>query len=117
AVVSPSNPDDQAHVVRIAINADGTASVTDQDSLGTAQGVGGKGEAAAISCPAARDCWLATQQGWLFHLTDGTTWPQDTDPNFQSVITYRPPDNGVPAVIADTGIDDNPPPPVVTTTT
>ena len=50
-------------------------------------------------------------------MTDGTSWPQDTDPNFQTVITFRPADNGVPAVIADTGIDDSPPPPPVVTVT
>ncbi len=95
-VASISTPDSEAHVDRVAINPDGTASVTDQDSLGTAQGVGPRGPASAISCPAAHDCWLATTQGWIFHLTDGSQLPQDTDANFQTVITYRPPDAGVP---------------------
>jgi hypothetical protein len=116
AVQSISNPDQNAHVDRVAIAGDGTASLTDQDTLGGPQGVGPKGPATAISCPAAQDCWLATSQGWLFHLTDGTQLPQDTDPNFQSVITFRPADNGVPAVITDTGIDNSPTPPPPTTT-
>ncbi len=111
AVQSISNPDQDAHVDRVAVAGDGTASITDQDTLGTPQGVGSKGSAAAISCPAAEDCWLATTQGWLFHLTDGTQLAQDTDPNFQSVITFRPADDGIPAVIADTGIDNSPAPP------
>jgi hypothetical protein len=88
------------------------ATVTDQDVLGTAQGVGPRGNAKAIACPAAQDCWLATDGGWLFHLSDGTQWPQDTDPNFAGIITYRPPDSGVPVVIPQgPGFDQLPPPP------
>ena len=33
-----------------------------------AAGVGEKGGAASLACPAANDCWLATTQGWLYHL-------------------------------------------------
>ena len=103
AVVSQSQPDNEAHVDRIAVQGTSSATVTDQVALGSAQGVGPRGAASAIACPAARDCWLATQQGWLFHLTDGTQYPQDTDPNFAGVITFRPADAGVPAAISDTG--------------
>jgi hypothetical protein len=97
--VSPAGGDDgQAHVDRVALIGPNSATVTDQDSLGDAQGVGPRGAATAIACPAAQDCWVATSQGWLYHLTDGTQLAQDTDPNFAGVLTYRPPDSGVPVV-------------------
>jgi hypothetical protein len=113
AVTSSTVPDNEAHVDRVALDGTSSASVTDQDALGTAQGVGPRGAASAISCPAVHDCWVATTNGWLFHLTDGTQLPQDTDPNFAGVITYRPPDDGVPAVIPDQEVAQQPaqPPP------
>jgi hypothetical protein len=44
---------------------------------------------------------MATTQGWLFHLSDGSRLPRDTDPAFAGPIAYRPPDEGVPQVIPD----------------
>ena len=66
-------------------------------------GVGPKGAATKLACPAANDCWLATAQGWLYHLaSEGErTLPKDEDPNFAGPITYRPPDQGLPQVPAD----------------
>ncbi|MFX8000761.1 hypothetical protein ABTK84_19955, partial [Acinetobacter baumannii] len=43
-----------------------------------------------IACPAANDCWMVTSAGWVFHYTDGTVFPQNTDPAFASVINDRP---------------------------
>jgi hypothetical protein len=75
--------------------------------------VGYRGTAGPITCPAPHDCWMATEEGtnpatggrttpgWLFHLTDGSQYPQDADPNFAGVITYRPPDAGVPLIYPD----------------
>jgi hypothetical protein len=75
--------------------------------------VGYHGSAGPIVCPAPHDCWMATNSGedpatrestvpgWLFHLTDGTQYPRDTDPNFAGLITYRPPDSGVPTIYPD----------------
>jgi hypothetical protein len=114
-VLSPSNPDGNARVVRVAVDGTNSATVTDQDELGTPQGVGPRGDASAISCPAAEDCWLATTTGWLFHLTNGTKLPVDTDPNFAGVITFRPADGGVPSVIPEEETTVAPPPPVVVT--
>jgi hypothetical protein len=113
AVVPTLAPDNQAHVDRIEMTGSTSAALTDQVSLGVAQGVGPRGQASAITCPASFDCWLATQQGWLFHLTDGTALPADTDPNFAGVVTYRPPDAGVPAVIPEQLDNTSPPPPPV----
>jgi hypothetical protein len=109
ATQSPSDIN-QIHVVHIVVNG-GSAQVTDDDTLGS-----GLGTPTAIACPAAADCWLATNQGWLFHLTNGATYPQDTDPNFANVITYRPPDGGTPSVIPPVELGTSIPPPPAPTT-
>jgi hypothetical protein len=76
-----------------------------------ADGIARKGGAGPIACPAAGQCWMATSQGWLFHL--GPSLPQDADPAFHQLITFRPPDDSVPFVPPDSlPIDDsgaNPP--------
>jgi hypothetical protein len=82
--------------------------------------VGFRGSAGPIVCPAPHDCWMATNSaqdpvtnensvpGWLFHLSDGTHYPLDTDPNFANVITSRPPDSGVPVIYPDVPpVDDS----------
>ena len=97
---SHAEPNATALVARVY--AYGT--VTDEQTLPSpaevAEGVGPKGAAAQITCPAAHECWLVTTQGWLFHLTapPGATPPGgvDTDPAFSRLITYRPPDAGLP---------------------
>jgi hypothetical protein len=86
--------------------------------------VGFRGNAGPIACPGANDCWMATSTGWLFHYTDGTAYPKDTDPSFAGIITYRPPDGGTPALPPDTPPADDslanqtpPPPPPPTPST
>jgi hypothetical protein len=66
-------------------------------------GAGPRGAASKLVCPAANDCWLATAQGWLYHLApeDERTLPKSEDPDFENLITYRPPDQGLPQVAAD----------------
>ena len=66
-------------------------------------GVGPKGAAARISCPALENCWMATTEGWLFHLApegERTLRPNEIS-GFHNVISYRPPDQGLPQVVAD----------------
>jgi hypothetical protein len=72
--------------------------VSDQQQLPSAgEGIEPKGAAVKSACPAPHDCWLATTQGWLFHLTTGKEeLAQDGDPAFAGLITERPPDAGVP---------------------
>ena len=67
------------------LHADGTSQVFSLPSAGA-----GRGSAARIACPAANDCWMVTSAGWVFHYTDGTVFPQNTDPAFASVINDRP---------------------------
>jgi hypothetical protein len=69
----------------------------------SAAGVGPKGAAKQISCPAVNDCWLVTTQGWLFHLApDGEReLPLDGSAAFSGLITFRPADEGLPQVPPD----------------
>jgi hypothetical protein len=100
------------------LGPDGT--IAEDDVLPSSQEpVGFRGQAGPIVCPAPHDCWMATNKGadplsneetvpgWLFHLTDGTRYPRDTDPSFAGVITSRPPDSGVPVVYPDAPPVDN----------
>jgi hypothetical protein len=68
------------------------------------EGVGPKGAASKIACPAAGDCWLVTTQGWLFHLSEPgqRTLPVNPDPAINApLITFRPPDEGLPQIPSD----------------
>jgi hypothetical protein len=60
------------------------------------EGLSPKGSAGPVSCPAAEQCWMATERGWLFHL--GASLPQDTDPAMHALIAFRPRDDSVPEV-------------------
>ncbi len=79
------------------------------DGEEAARGVGPKGYATKIACPAPHDCWLATSAGWLFHLApEGERdLPQDTDPAFAGLISFRPEDQGVPQTVPDALPEDD----------
>ncbi len=98
-----------AQVARVS--PDGTVSPEDEQALPTSAepGVGPKGAAYKLTCPAVHDCWLATTQGWLFHLaSEGEqTLPEDADPAFETLITERPPDQGLPQNPPDTLPEDD----------
>jgi hypothetical protein len=111
AWVSMTTHDGEGLVDRVT----STGAVTDADVLGGPQGIGPRGEISALACPAAHDCWAATDQGWLFHLTDGTQLPADTDPNFAGVITYRPPDAGTPQLPPPSAAQPAATPPTIAT--
>ncbi len=68
-----------------------------------AEGVGPKGAAAQVVCPAFHDCWLATTQGWLFHLAHESYAEVDDSafPPLGQPITFRPPDQGLPSIVPD----------------
>jgi hypothetical protein len=96
---SQPSPLESATVARIS--ADGTVSDVQRLPL-PGEGISPKGAAVRLACPAAHDCWLATTQGWLFHLApEGASLPLDTDPAFAGPISYRPPDEGLPQVVPD----------------
>ena len=50
----------------------------------------GRGAAARIAFTDPNDGWLVTNAGWIFHWTDGSSPPVDTDPAFTGTITFRP---------------------------
>jgi hypothetical protein len=116
---SKPNPTELADVVHV--QADGALT---EEQLPTAAeqaaGVAPKGAASRIVCPAQGDCWLVTTQGWLFHLSEegDETLPPDTTPAFNGpLVTYRPPDEGLPpaqvSVAAESATEeaeDTPPP-------
>jgi len=68
-----------------------------------AEGVGDNGAVARLACPQAGDCWMATSKGWLYHLAQASerTLPRNGDPAFEHLISYRPPDLGLPQVPQD----------------
>ena len=126
--------DGEAHVDRLSVKKAGasesndTGTIDQRDVLGEAQHVGQLGSAGPIACPAPNDCWMATSEGWLFHLTEvpaeanepgrAAGYPADADQNFAGVITFRPPDEGIPQLASiepppDTSLANQaqPPPP------
>lgn len=96
-----------ARAVLVRVSAEGK--LLEEQTLPSAseqaEGVGPKGAAEKLSCPAAGDCWLVTTQGWLFHLaTSGARkLPRDEQESeyFKGPITYRPPDQGLPQIPPD----------------
>ncbi len=61
------------------------------------EGVGNKGVAGPVACPEAGQCWMATEDGWLFHLGPDPAEP-NTDSALHTLIAYRPPDASLPTV-------------------
>jgi hypothetical protein len=106
---SAKGPLAQATVERLSA----AGALSERQALPSAQeegeGTGPKGAADKLVCPERNDCWLATTQGWLFHLSDEATrvLPEDTAPAFSRLITERPPDAGVPQVQLDAPPEDN----------
>ncbi len=104
-----------ARVARIGL--DGVLSSEDEQNLPAASepGLGAKGAAFAMTCPGPHDCWLATTRGWLFHLSTPQEQEQkaagltrDPDPAFETLITERPPDKGLPLPVPVTlPVDDS----------
>lgn len=96
---------------RIArIEADGTTTVERVPAGGA-----GRGTIARVACVGPQECWAATYGGWLYHLTDGTLHPQDDDPIFRSLITFRPNEAAAQFIPDSLPIDDSAllaPPPV-----
>ncbi len=113
ALSSPLGRAPQARAVLVHVSAEGV--VGEERTLPSdeeeQEGIGPKGPAASLICPAPEDCWLATTQGWLFHLAPAgeRSLPRDPDEGeyFTGLITYRPPDQGLPQVVPDAPPPDN----------
>jgi hypothetical protein len=105
ALRPPTGAGEGVSAVLVHISAEGK--VLGEQTLPTKAeaeaGVGPKGAATRISCPAVEECWMATTEGWLFHLAPegARTLPPNEISGFHNVIAYRPPDQGLPQVVAD----------------
>jgi hypothetical protein len=75
----------------------------------------GRGSAQLVAATGPEEAWMATSAGWLFHYTNGTVLPEDSDPNWAGTITVRP-NESVEQFVADTPPPDDSqlfaPPPV-----
>ncbi len=93
---------------RRSTTAKATVAVIDADgstrSTRLPAGGGGRGSAARIAFTAPNDGWMVTTAGWLFHYTDGSSVPPDTDPSYKGQITFRPNE------AAEQSTPDTPPP-------
>jgi hypothetical protein len=120
-LAAPEGSGADARAVLVHISAEGKVLETQTlPNAETEPGAGPKGAAAKLACPAQNDCWLVTTQGWLFHLAPEQERTLLKDPAegeyFDGLITYRPPDQGLPQVppdappADDSGLPEGPPP-------
>lgn len=97
-------PSPTAAAVVAHVAADGTIETqTLPSAVEVAAGVAPKGAAQDVTCPALDDCWMTTTQGWIYHLApEGERQlALDESPAFSKLITFRPPDEGLPQVTPD----------------
>ncbi len=75
----------------------------------------GRGSAQLVAATGPEEAWMATSAGWLFHYTNGTLLPEDSDPAFATTITQRP-NEAIEQFVPDTPPPDDStlfaPPPV-----
>jgi hypothetical protein len=112
-------PQPGTHALVVRISADG--SISDELQLPSSEEpYGPKGAAEEIVCPAAHDCWMVTDEGWLLHLSPPgeRQLEPDDDPVFSGeLITARPKDESLPQVppdappADDSGLEEGKPPP------
>jgi hypothetical protein len=92
------------------IGSDGSARVETLPGSGA-----GRGSAQLVAAIGPEEAWLATSAGWLFHYTNGTILPEDSDPSWASTITTRP-NESIEQFVSDTPPADDSelfaPPPV-----
>lgn len=84
------------------IGADGTTMTTRLPTSGA-----GRGSAARVACPSPTECWMVTWAGWLFHYSDGTPLPLDTEPAFEGTIEFRPNESAEQFIPDRLPIDDS----------
>jgi hypothetical protein len=111
ALRPPATPASTPRAVLIHVSGEGE--VLEEQTLPSdaeeEQGIGPKGAAAKLTCPDIQDCWLATTQGWLFHLAPDAErtleHERQHDPAFNDdgghLITFRPKDLGLPQETPD----------------
>jgi hypothetical protein len=103
-------PASSSYATVARITAGGSLAQTETLPASSEEGIGGKGAASKVVCPAAGDCWLATTTGWLFHYAPAgeQTLPEAESSFSQAFITERPPDKGLPQTQPDSlPVDDS----------
>lgn len=86
----------QSFPERLSVNARGRAALVDASTGAVTvsrvpSSGAGRGSISRIACPAPDDCWAVTSGGWLFRWSEsGASLPEDKDPAFSSLITFRP---------------------------
>ncbi|HTA36628.1 MAG TPA: hypothetical protein VK761_07940, partial [Solirubrobacteraceae bacterium] len=106
ALARPREAEGPARVSAVVarLSANGTIETQTLPSASeVAEGVGPKGAAKQITCPAFNDCWMTTTQGWIFHLAPAgeRQLSEDHSQAFSKLITFRPADAGLPQVTPD----------------
>lgn len=110
ALTTPENSERGAAASAMVARISPSGEVSERATLPVGgEGVGAKGAADKITCPAPNDCWLTTTQGWLFHYSNRATGqlPENGDPDFSHLITSRPEDESTSAEVLDTLPIDN----------
>jgi hypothetical protein len=116
ALTSGENASRGAAAPALVARISSSGEVSQRQTLpSSAEGETPKGVADKVACPAPEDCWLASTQGWLFHLSTSAARRAeqsnpDTDPAFSNPnpITFRPPDAGIPPIVPDAPpVDDS----------
>jgi hypothetical protein len=114
AWVADQAPDERGSLTdkaRVAlIGADGSARIDTLPASGA-----GRGSAQLVAATGPEEAWLATSAGWLFHYSNGTVLPEDSDPDWAGTITIRP-NESIEQFVSDTPPPDDSelfaPPPV-----
>jgi hypothetical protein len=94
----------------VMVEADGATAIDTLPISGA-----GRGSAQLVAATGPEEAWMATSAGWLFHYTNGTVLPEDSDPDWAGTITVRP-NESVEQFVSDTPPPDDSelfaPPPV-----
>ena len=84
----PALPDRGSSTAKAKVALIGAGGATTLDTL-PASGAG-RGSAQLVAATGPEEAWMATSAGWLFHYSNGTVLPEDSDPNWAGMITVRP---------------------------
>lgn len=98
-----------ARVERLESDGVVAESETLPSSLERSAGIEATGSATKLICPEREDCWMVTSGGWLYHYASPATrsLAPEKAPGFESLITERPADEGIPQVQPDKPPPDN----------
>jgi hypothetical protein len=112
--LGPREPSAQRGRSAVLLHIDAAGEVLGMQTLPSAEerahGIGPKGSAVRLSCPAAGECWMATSEGWLYHLATAaarSAAARETGKSEMSafpegkIISERPRDQGIPQEVVE----------------